>query len=65
MKKLFNLLFKNKKEEVIEPTTDKGKCTTCIFADYENDYCTVGTHYAEKGLLKTCYEGELWETNKQ
>jgi hypothetical protein len=40
--------------------SDFGKCTKCKF-NYNGDYCNVGTYYAEKGLNKICYEGELWQ----
>lgn len=64
MKRLFNFLFKKKKEEVVEPTNDHGKCTKCRFADFDNNRCTVGSYYAEKGFNKICYEGELWEVKE-
>lgn len=38
---------------------EKQTCKNCKFNNEQ--YCTVGTHYAEKGLNKFCYEGELWE----
>jgi len=37
----------------------KKNCTTCKFNTGTD--CTVGTHYAEKGMSALCYEGELWE----
>lgn len=40
--------------------SDFGKCTKCKF-NYKGEYCTVGTYYAEKGLNKICFEGELWQ----
>jgi hypothetical protein len=43
---------------------DVGKCTTCRFADRENDQCTAGTYWAEKGFNAVCYGGELWENVK-
>jgi len=42
---------------------NKKKTNTCITCKFNEDgnHCTVGTHYAEKGLSAVCYEGELWE----
>ena len=39
----------------------KGKCTTCAFNNGKYDNCTVGSYYAEQGLDRFCYEGELWK----
>ena len=44
----------------------KQTCLNCRF-NYEDDHtkindCNVGSYYAEKGLNKICYEGELWES---
>jgi len=46
-------------------TSDVGKCTKCRFNDEEWDRCTAGNYYAEKGLSRICYEGELWEANER
>jgi hypothetical protein len=40
----------------------KQTCKNCKFNNQQ--YCTVGTYYAEKGLNKICYEGELWDANE-
>ena len=40
----------------------KQTCKNCKFNNKQ--YCTVGTYYAEKGLNRVCYEGELWEGNE-
>jgi len=37
----------------------KNSCITCRFN--EAIFCNVGSYYAEKGLDKICYQGELWE----
>ena len=43
----------------------KQTCKNCRF-NCEDDHtcmndCNVGSYYAEKGLNRICYEGELWE----
>ena len=48
---------------------DFGKCSKCNF-NCENNHtimndCNVGSYYAEKGLIKICYRGELWEPIKK
>jgi hypothetical protein len=52
------------KTNIIETSveSDFGKCTKCRFADFDNNRCTVGSYYAEKGYNKICFEGELWQT---
>ena len=57
---IFMNLFKSTKPK----PTDRGKCTKCRFAGGKYGNCTVGTYYAEQGLDKICYEGELWESQK-
>jgi len=42
-------------------SSDVGKCTTCRFNNGKYYNCTVGTYWAEQGLNRICYEGELWE----
>ena len=38
------------------------KKQTCMNCRFNVDtYCIVGSYYAEKGMNKICYEGELWE----
>ena len=44
----------------------KQTCKNCRF-NCEDDHtcmndCNVGSYYAEKGLNRICYEGELWES---
>jgi hypothetical protein len=34
-------------------------CKTCKFNC--DTHCNVGTYYAEQGLNRICYEGELWK----
>ncbi len=46
----------------------KQTCLNCRF-NCEDDHtcmndCNVGSYYAEKGLNRICYEGELWEANE-
>lgn len=43
----------------------KQTCKNCRF-NCEDDHtcmndCNVGSYYADKGLNRICYEGELWE----
>lgn len=50
-------------------SSDVGKCTKCRF-NCEDDHtcmndCNVGSYYAEKGLNRICYEGELWEATER
>lgn len=49
------------KQKITLSTFEKS-CKTCKFKI--NDSCTVGTYYANIGLRKICYEGELWENKK-
>jgi hypothetical protein len=46
-------------------SSDVGKCTTCRFNNGKYDNCTTGTHWAEQGLNRICYEGELWEATER
>jgi hypothetical protein len=46
-------------------SSEVGKCTTCRFNDKEWDRCVAGTYWAEKGLNRICYEGELWEATER
>lgn len=50
-------------------SSDVGKCTKCKF-NCETDYttindCNVGSYYAEKGLNRICYNGELWKETER
>ncbi len=45
-------------------SSDVGKCTKCRFNDDGWYRCTAGSYYAEKGLNRICYEGELWEATE-
>lgn len=72
MLKLWKWLFGTRKQQcnindvsVSVASSDVGKCATCRFNDEEWDRCVVGTYWAEKGLNKICYEGELWETTER
>ena len=41
---------------------DKIKEKSCIACRFNDDMdCTVGTHYAARGMSVICYEGERWE----
>ena len=42
-------------------SSEVGKCTICRFSDKEWDRCVAGTYWAEKGLNRICYEGELYD----
>lgn len=59
-----NWFWRKKPKVVVQEDLAEGKCTTCQFSDFDNGYCTVGTYYADKGLLKTCYGGELWKVKQ-
>lgn len=64
MKHIFKKLRRifSKKDATV-PSSDIGKCTKCKFnKDY---FCSVGEYYAEKGLSKVCFEGELWQSIDQ
>lgn len=45
-----------------EPTNpNPNNCQNCKFINKENDKCTIGSVYAEKGLFRHCSFGERWE----
>lgn len=46
-------------------SSDVGKCTTCEFNNREWDRCVAGTYWAEQGLNRICYEGELWKATER
>jgi len=53
-----------KKLNVKKPEQIKQTCQNCIYNDKKYDRCVVGTHYANKGLNRMCYSGELCEIIK-
>ena len=68
MKKLWNRIrkvFAIHNVSVSVASNDVGKCTKCQFNNGKYDNCTVGTYYAEKGLSKICYEGELYHSTER
>ena len=68
MKNLVRNLFKSRKQQCNIPdvsvsaaSSEVGKCTTCRFNDKNCGRCVAGTYWAEKGLNRICYEGELYD----
>lgn len=58
---LFNVIISFFREGKTKQT-----CINCRFNcedDHSNiNVCNVGSYYAEKGLNRICYDGELWES---
>ncbi len=67
MIKYLKNLFKKENIKTTETKEIKqeNSCRTCRFNCEEKDMCVAGTHYAEKGLTKVCFSGELWEPKSE
>ena len=59
---IISTLLKVRKAKKYAAIEEVKNCTTCTFNIVNSSKCTVGTYYAERGLSRVCYEGELWKS---